>query len=390
MAPRPSRSVLTRIPEMLAQWALFIELERELFELTGFDEADPAIQRKADHLAGRMADADTVIEEILQQVLTEGALSEFSNAYRPQSQDTEWTLPMLIRLNLRIAQSILEQPTVVPVAPGVEGPLVHWELAVIPAVGRREDLKTFLGPEASRALNQHGLAPPDGEAVLLGASTPDALLAWLSEPELVAAWRQRCLDNPGQRPVVDGLPLLEADPEHSKDSHFGGYVYVVGMVARGTPRSLPLRSPIAEGDFETVEAAWESLCKEWKGPMSESLSITEPDEIWDGCVFAIGSTVLQTLYLQHAVGGTPYGDDEGPVFAIVANADTETFQVVGLFPDGELVALGLDEDMVAFLPALMESPEFEFDLVEASALNDWVEECRGPDAPIAPPRPRLS
>lgn len=390
MAPSSARSVVARIPDLLAQWELFTELEQQLFELTDFDANDPAIQSKENRLVNRMADADTVIEEILQQVLAEDALAEFSAAYRAHSQDTAWTLPMLIRLNLRIARCILEQPTVVPVAPGVEAPLVHWEMAVIPAVGRREDLGAFLGPDASRALNQHGLAPPDGEAVVLGVSTPDALLAWLSEPELVAAWRQRCLENPGQLPVEEGLPLMEVPSENSNSATFGGYIYVVGMVARGTPRSLPLRSPITEGDFETVEAAWKSLYDQWSGPKSESLSITEPDEIWDGCVFAIGSTVLQTLYLQHAVGGTPYEDGEGPVFAIVANAETEAFQIVGLFPDGELVALSLEEDMVAFLPALMDSPEFEFDLVEASQLNEWVEECRGVDAPAAPIRPRLS
>lgn len=369
------------VPTLLDRWEDFLTAERTLDEL-------PDLVSEDDPLFLRMVDAEKAVDDILQLAIDQDHAGELSKAYHDAVAERDWTLPMLVRLNLRLAELILEWPAVKKNAPSGGPSLFSLELVVIPAIGRQEDLSQFVTAEASRALEERGLVPKDGNAVILGVSTPDALLTWLSEPEQVLAWRLRCLQNQDQIPVAEGLPLLPLDEGRPGESHFGGFVYVVGMVARGTPESLPSGSPIKMGDFETVENAWAVLSEQWEERLSPRLSITEPDEVWDACVFTIGTALLQSLYLQNAIGAEVYGEDEGPVFAIVANQEEETFSVVGLFPNGELVRIELEEDMVAFLPALLWSPDFEFDVVDALELDEWVEQCRGDAMPFPTPAPR--
>lgn len=379
---RSSSLMASWVPTLLDRWEDFLSSENTLDEL-------PEIVPEDDTRFVRMVDAEKAVDDIIQMAIDQDRVVELSTAYHDAVAERDWTLPMLVRLNLRLAELILEWPALLKNAASGKLSVINLELVVIPAVGRREDLGRFVSPAASRALEEQGLVPENGNAVILGASTPDALLAWLSEPEKVMAWRLRCLQNQDQIPVAEGLPLIELEEGRPEEAHFGGFVYVVGMVARGTPDSLPAPSPIKMAEFEAVENAWAVLAQQWEGRLSQGLSITEPEDVWEGCVFAIGSTVLQSLYLQNAIGGEAYEDDEGPVFAIVVDQEEEAFSVVGLFPNGELVRLDLDEDMVAFLPALMGSPEFEFDLVDATALDEWVEQCRGDAMPVPAPKPRL-
>lgn len=376
-----SSPILAWVTPLLDQWEEFLAAERALYEL-------PEVAEKESPLFVRMEKAEMAVDHILQLAIDQDGLVDLVESYREAVADRGWTLPALLRLNLRVAELILEWPSLAPAANG-PNPVVNWELHVIPAVGRREDLHRFVSAEASQGLMDQGIVPGNGTTVILGATTPDDLLAWMSDPTEVIAWRHRCMHAPNQVPVAEGLPLLELEEGKANEAHLGGFLYVVGMVARGTMEDLPKGSPLKVGDFETVEKAWTNLSPKWEGRLSNSLSITEPDEVWEGSVFSIGSTLLQSFYLQHAVGGAEFPDGEGPVFAVVVDSENERFQVVGLFPDGELIKTELEEDMVAFLPALLESPEFEFDMVEASALNDWVREVRGEDMPALKPH-RLS
>ena len=375
MIPNTTSPLAALAEDLLDRWEVFLQAESTLHSLPEQDFDSP--------LLDTMTQAELAIGDHIVAALEQGVLDELSKAYQQAVERRDWTLPMLIRLNLLVSRLILTHPLELDAQNAVS-----WDLCVIPAPGRREDLHRFASEEASRALNDHGLAPPNGHAVVLGVSTPDELMAWLSEHDQVLAWRQRCQAADGHLPVADGLPLLTLDAGRDDHAHFGAFVYVVGMVDRFDPRQGPNGSPVQNGDFEAAEARWEALMAGWADRIPDTLAMVEPDEVWDGCVYAVGGALLQTIYLQHAIGGTPMAEDEGPVFAVVVDEDKDSFRVAGVFPDGEVISVPLDVDMVAFLPALLDSPEFEFEVVEESDFHAWVGEVRGEQAPEPPTRPR--
>lgn len=375
MTQRSTLSLTAMAEALLDQWETFMQAESTLHALPEQDVTPP--------LFDTMTRAEMAVGDLVAEAMDQGVVSELSQAYQQAVERRDWTLPMLIRLNLQVSRKILAQPLAVD-----DQTAVSWELCVIPVTGRREDLHRFVSPDASQALNDHGLAPPNGQAVLLGASTPDELMAWLSEHDNVLAWRQRCAAAADQLPVVDGLPLLALDPGRDDQAHFGAFVYVVGMVDRFDPQQVPDGSPVQNGDFEAVEARWEALRADWADWIPDTLAMVKPDEVWDGCVYAVGGALLQTIYLQHAIGGTPMAEDEGPVFAVVADEENDAYRVVGVFPDGEVISVALDVDLVAFLPALLDSPEFEFEVVGEDDFQAWVADVQGEQAPEPPARPR--
>lgn len=375
MTSTPPLSVSSMAHELLDLWEHFLQIERTAFSIPDLDPESP--------LFGNMAELDLLSRDSIAWAIEQGVVSELQKACLEAVEQRDWTLPMLVRLNLLFAEEILDYPLHLD-----RNTDVRWELAVIPATGRREDLHRFTGPEASEALNAMGLAPAQGTAVLLGASTPDDLLAFLSEPEQVMAWRTLCENAPDQLPTPEGLPLLTLDDSQDDEAHFGAFVYVVGLVERYDPKAGPEHSLVCRQDFETTEARWSELLDAWEPRLSASLAMAEPDEVWDGCVYALTGALVQTFYLQHAIGGTPLAEDQHPAFAIVANADTETFRAVGVFPDGEVISVPLNEDIVLFLPALLECPDFEFDLVDENEFRDWVRSVTGEEehAPVKPRR----
>lgn len=374
MTSTPPLSVSSMAHELLDRWEHFLQTERTTFSIPDLNPDSP--------LFGTMADLDLLSRDSIAWAIEQGVVRELQQACLEAVEQRDWTLPMLVRLNLLFAEEILDYPLHLD-----RNTDVRWELAVIPATGRREDLHRFTGPEASEALNAMGLAPAQGTAVLLGVSTPDDLLAFLSEPEQVMAWRELCENAPGQLPTPEGLPLLSLDGFQDDESHFGAFVYVVGLVERYDPEVGPEHSLVGRQDFETTEARWSELIDAWEPRLSASLAMAEPDEVWDGCVYALTGALVQTFYLQHAIGGAPLAEDQHPAFAIVANAETETFRAVGVFPDGEVISVPLNEDIVLFLPALLECPDFEFDLVDENEFRDWVRSVTGEEEP-APVKPR--
>ena len=375
MTPHTTSPLAALAEDLLDRWEVFLQAESTLHALPQQDFHSP--------LLDIMTQAELTIGDHIAAALEQGVLGELSKAYQHAVERRDWTLPMLIRLNLLVSRKILAHPLELDTQNAVS-----WELCVIPATGRREDLHRFASEEASLALNEHGLAPPNGHAVVLGVSTPDELMAWLSEHDQVLAWRQRCQVAEGQLPVADGLPLLALNAGRDDHAHFGAFVYVVGMVDRFDPQQVPDGSPVQNGDFEAVEARWEALRADWADRIPDTLAMVEPDEVWDGCVYAVGGALLQTIYLQHAIGGTPMADDEGPVFAVVADEENDAYRVVGVFPDGEVISVALDVDLVAFLPALLDSPEFEFEVVGEDDFQAWVADVQGEQAPEPPARPR--
>lgn len=375
MTASATSSLLNLAEELLDHWERFLQAEHTLHGLPEQGIDSPVFET--------MAHAEMAVGDLVAWAQEQGVVVELSQACLQAVERRDWTLPMLIRLNLLVAREILDYPLALD-----EQTAVRWEICVIPATGRREDLHRFATPEATKALNDHGFAPPNGQAVVLGVSTPDELMAWLSDHDQVLAWRQRCEAAQDHLPVTEGLPLLTLEAGRDEEAHFGAFVYVVGMVERFDPHGLPTGSPIQNTDFEDVETQWEALKAQWDDRLPATLAIVEPDEVWDGCVYAVGGALLQTIYLQHAIGGTPMAEGEGPVFAVVVDEEKDSFRAAGVFPDGEVIFVPLDVDMVAFLPALLDSPEFEFVVVEESDFHAWVGEVRGEQAPEPPARPR--
>lgn len=374
MTSTPQLSLSSMANDLLDRWERFLQTEHTAHSISELNPDSP--------LFGTMADLDLLSRDTIAWAIEQGGVSELQQACLEAVEQRGWTLPMLVRLNLLFADEILDYPLHLD-----HNTNVRWELVVIPATGRREDLHRFTGPEASKALNAMGLASPQGTAVLLGVSTPDEVLAFLSETEQVMAWRKRCENAPDHLPTPEGLPLLTLEDSRDDESHFGAFVYVVGLVERYDPEVGPEYSLVRRQDFETMEARWSALLDEWETRLSDSLALAEPDEVWEGCVYALTGALVQTFYLQHAIGGTPLAEDQHPAFAIVANADTETFRAVGVFPDGEVISVPLNEDIVLFLPALLECPDFEFDLVDENEFRDWVRSITGEEEPV-PVKPR--
>ena len=370
--PQPSLSSMAH--ELMDRWEHFLQTERTAHSISELNPESP--------LFGTMAELDLLSRDTIAWSIEQGVVSELQQACLEAVEQRGWTLPMLVRLNLLFADEILDYPLHLD-----RNTDVRWELVVIPATGRREDLHRFTGPEASKALNAMGLASPQGTAVLLGVSTPDEVLAFLSEADQVMAWRKRCENAPDHLPTAEGLPLLTLEDSQDDESHFGAFVYVVGLVERYDPEAGPEESLVRRQDFETMEARWAALLDEWETRMSTSLALAEPDEVWDGCVYALTGALVQTFYLQHAIGGTPLEEGQFPGFAIVADTETETFRAVAVFPDGEVISVPLNEDMVLFLPALLECPDFEFHLVDESDFRDWVQSVTGEEE-LAPVKPR--
>ncbi len=386
MLPSVGSVVQGWLPALLNHWEAFIAAEKamdEFFQIHGHPaDIDSAPMRR--HL-----EAEEEVFQILSAAIDQDVIGPLLQGMLDAAEDREWTISMIYRLELKAAEIILEWPASPPNPASPDLPVVAWELAVIPAIGRMEDLGHFTGPDASRALMEQGLAPPGGDIVVLGVSTPDLLLPWIAVPANVMSWREHCMIAPEQRPVSTGLPLLEIPKEPSAQTTFGGFVYVLGIVSRSRD-ARPAPSPIKNGDWREVEEAWLAIRSKWESRLPESIRLTEPEDVWDGCVFTVGATLIQSIFVQHSIGGEGFSEDEGPVFAAVVDHEKETLRVVGLFPDGELVSHPLDEGLIALFPALMESSEFSFVLVEEADLDAWVQDCLGEEepAPRYPPTSR--